>query len=186
MLIDFVTWSPNISPVSHKKLQPVQSMTAQLITKLLTHILIHLYQLWNLVPFSASLPVPPLVLLSLNYLVGKMVLASSGRVWVEAGCPSAGVLFNIKRNSKKRFKYAVRRLKCRKEFLIREKFACAFAARKKDKFWSEVRRLNHVKKSCAPSVDGTSNAQHIADLFSSRFSGVLNKHSSPSYDIPYF
>ena len=102
------------------------------------------------------------------------------RVWVEAGCPSAGVLFNIKRNAKKRFKYAVRRLKHRKEFLIREKFACAFAARNKDKFWSEVRRLNHVKMSCAPSVDGTSNAQHIADLFSSRFSGVLNKHSSPS------
>ena len=56
------------------------------------------------------------------------------RVWVEAGCPSAGVLFNIKRNVKKRFKYAVRRLKHRKEFLIREKFACAFAARNKDKF----------------------------------------------------
>ena len=37
------------------------------------------------------------------------------KVWVEAGCPSAGVLFNIKRNTKSRFKYAVRRLKRRKE-----------------------------------------------------------------------
>jgi hypothetical protein len=41
-------------------------VATQPITKLLTHLLIHLYQLWNLVAFSASLPVPPLVLLSLN------------------------------------------------------------------------------------------------------------------------
>ena len=99
------------------------------------------------------------------------------RVWVEAGYPSAGILFNIKRNAKLRLKYAVRRLKRRKDFLVREKLARAFAARKKYKFWSEVRRLNHVKKSCAPSIDGTSNIQQIADLFSSKFAGILNKHS---------
>ena len=58
------------------------------------------------------------------------------------------------------------------------KLARAFAARKKYKFWSEVRRLNHVKKFCAPSIDGTSNIQQIADLFSSKFAGMLNKHSS--------
>ena len=100
-----------------------------------------------------------------------------GRGWV-AIYPSAGVLFNIKRNAKLRFKYAVRRLKRRKYFLIREKLARAFAARKKHKFWSDIRRLNHVKKSCAPSIDGTSNIQQIADLFSSKFAGFLNKHSS--------
>ena len=106
------------------------------------------------------------------------LLASGlGRGWV-AIYPSAGVLFNIKRNAKLRFKYAVRRLKRRKDFLIREKLARAFAARKKHKFWSDIRRLNHVKKSCAPSIDGTSNIQQIADLFSSKFAGILNKHSS--------
>ena len=102
------------------------------------------------------------------------------RVWVEAGCPSAGVLFNIKRKAKTRFKYAVRRLKRRRDFLVREKLSCAFTARNKQKFWSEVRRLNHVKKSYAPSIDGISDPPHIADLFSSKFAGILNKHSNPS------
>ena len=74
-----------------------------------------------------------------------------------------------------RFKYAVRRLKRRKDFLICEKLARAFAARKKNKFWSEVRRLNHVNKSCAPSIDGTSNIQQIADFVSSKLAGI---HSS--------
>ena len=40
--------------------------------------------------------------------------------------------------------------------------------------------MNHVKKSCAPSIDGISDPPHIADLFSSNFAGILNKHSSPS------
>ena len=102
------------------------------------------------------------------------------RVWVEAGCPSPGVPFNIKRKAKTRFKYAVRRLKRRRDFLVREKLACAFTARNKQKFWSEVRHLNHVKKSYAPSIDGISDPPHIADLFSSKFAGILNKHSSPS------
>ena len=54
-------------------------------------------------------------------------------------------LVEFSRNAKKRLKYGICRLKCRREFLVREKFACAFAARKKDKFLSEVRRLHHVK-----------------------------------------
>ena len=107
-------------------------------------------------------------------------------VSVEAGCPTAGVLFNIKRNAKRRFKYAVCRLRRRKEFLIREKFACSFAARKKDRFWSEVRWLNHVKKSCVPSVDGICGTQHIADLFSSKFESLLNNFhlQTPTFTHP--
>ena len=103
------------------------------------------------------------------------------KVWVEAGCPSAGVLFNIKRNTESRFKYAVRRqLKRRKEYLIRE-FCSSFTSREKDQFWCEVRQLNRVRKSIAPCVDGVTGAQHIANLFSSRFESLLNKHppSSP-------
>ena len=32
------------------------------------------------------------------------------RVWVEAGYPTSGVLFQIKKNAKSRYKYEVRRL----------------------------------------------------------------------------
>ena len=56
---------------------PLRNFNPWLISKLLTCILIHLYKIWNLVPFLASLLIPLLLLLSLNYLVGKMVLASS-------------------------------------------------------------------------------------------------------------
>ena len=100
------------------------------------------------------------------------------KVWVEAGRPSAGVLFNIKHNTKSRFKYAVLSLKCRKEHLIREKFARSFTSQKKDQFWCEVRWLNRVRKSIAPC--GGTGAQHIANLFSSRFESLFNKHPPSS------
>ena len=79
------------------------------------------------------------------------------RVWVEAGYPCSVVLLIIKRYAKKRFKYAVRRLIRIRDYLVWEKLASAFSTRDKNRFWSEVRRLNHVRKSSAPSIDNTSD-----------------------------
>ena len=67
------------------------------------------------------------VRLLIALLTGKMVLVNSEttnfwhKVWLEAGSPSSGVLFHIKRRAKSRYKYAVRRLKRRHHFILREK-----------------------------------------------------------------
>ena len=100
------------------------------------------------------------------------------KVWVEAGCRSSGVLFAIERSAKSRFKYEVRRLKRKKDSLLRQRIASSFSSRRKDQFRREVRRLNHVRKPIAPYVDGISGAQNIANMFSSRFKCLFNKHSS--------
>jgi hypothetical protein len=52
------------------------------------------------------------------------------RLWIEAGCPSSGVLHSIKKSSKSRFKYEMRRLKRREHHLRNEKFVAALAANK--------------------------------------------------------
>ena len=41
------------------------------------------------------------------------------RVWCEAGCPSASVLAEMKKHTKSRYKYAIRRVKHRRETIIR-------------------------------------------------------------------
>ena len=103
------------------------------------------------------------------------------KVWVEAGRPSSGALFNIKREAKRSFKSSVRRLKRRQQYLVRDKLAKSFASKKKDTFWSEVKRLKSAKNSsCSPVVDGISGAMNIANLFSSKFKNLLNKHPSSS------
>ena len=54
------------------------------------------------------------------------------KVWIEAGCPSSGVLHS-------RFKYEVRRLKRREHHLHNEKLIAALAANKSKDFWKDIK-----------------------------------------------
>ena len=49
------------------------------------------------------------------------------RIWSDSGCPSSGVLFQIKKNAKSRYKYEVRRLKRSQRTLLQTKIAFSFA-----------------------------------------------------------
>ena len=48
------------------------------------------------------------------------------KIWHEAGCPSNGVLFQLKKHAKARYKYAVRRLRRKQDQLRSRKMAEAF------------------------------------------------------------
>ena len=106
------------------------------------------------------------------------------KVWVEAGCPTAGVLSQIKRNAKSRFKYAVRRLRRRKDHVIRDKFPRSFAQGKGSQFWRTVKQFNRVNCSSSPVIDGVSENSSICNIFSSKYENLLNKHPSGSESVP--
>ncbi len=106
------------------------------------------------------------------------------RVWLDAGCPSSGVLFQIKRKSKLRYKYEVRRLKRRQLFIRRRKMASAFASSSSRDFWSEVKRINrkpggHVSVS---TIDGVSGDSNISELWSNKLQLLLNSRDTRSRD----
>ena len=104
------------------------------------------------------------------------------RLWEDAGHPSSGVLFQIKKNTKTRYKYEIRHLKRRQNVLLQDKFASLFASKKKDDFRSQIRQLNRSRPSPASSVDNVSGDVNIANLFASKFANVLNSNSSSSRD----
>ena len=85
---------------------------------------------------------------------------------MEAACPSSGVLSNIRRKTKARYKFAVRRIKRRKHFIIREKLAYSREQKNAREFWDVVNRnIKSKHSSPAPIVDGISGDKEIADLF---------------------
>ncbi len=98
------------------------------------------------------------------------------RVWRDAGAPSAGVLFQIYCRAKSRFKYEVRRLRCRKIFIQRNKMANALASSTSRDFWKEVHRIHKHPRSCGsvPTVDGVSGDTHISELWSAKLQTLLN------------
>ena len=94
------------------------------------------------------------------------------RVWMEAGCPSSGVLSNIR---KARYKFAVHRIKRRKYFIIREKLAYSREHKNAREFWDVVNRnIKSKHSSPAPIVDGISEDKEIADLLALNLKNLLN------------
>ena len=82
--------------------------------------------------------------------------------------------------AKSMYKYAVCSLKHRQQFLLQDKLAHSFAKRRKDRFWSDVMRLNNSSGSnCVPVLDGISGSRN---MLASKFEGLLNKYSSSSRD----
>ena len=99
------------------------------------------------------------------------------KIWKEAGYPSSGVLSQIKKNVKRRYRYAVRRLIRRQNHLLQKKLATSFARKNKSSFWSDIRKLNSSSPSRPPVIDGVLGSKNIADLFASNLKNTLNTHS---------
>ena len=98
------------------------------------------------------------------------------KVWEEAGCPSSGFLFNIKKNAKSRYKYAVRRIKRRQNHLV-----CHNPSLKRGRIlFGQLSRVlpKHI-------------SQHVLLLWmvsvmgASKLSNLLNTHSHTCRDSLY-
>ena len=90
------------------------------------------------------------------------------KLWCDSGCPTSGVLFQIKKHSKKRFKYEVRRLKRQQEHIRREQLGDALSQSRYNDFWRVV--CNAAKSSkgastTSPCVDHCSCNADIANAF---------------------
>ena len=97
------------------------------------------------------------------------------KLWVDAGSPSAGVLFQLKKRAHRRYKYAVRRVRRKEEYLKRTRLAEALLNDPNRNFWSEVRRfVGHHKSVPTSAVDGVSGPENIANLWCSHFKQLYN------------
>ena len=113
----------------------------------------------------------------------KECTAVSSDTRIKAGCPSAGVLHQIKRAAKSRYKYEVRRLTCRAQYIRREKMAAALASHNSNSFWHQVHCVNHSKRTSPVSaVDGVSGAQSISQLFFAKLHGILKSRDCFEHD----
>ena len=80
------------------------------------------------------------------------------RVWTEAGSPESGVLFQIKKHVKSRYKYEIRELKRREEYIKNQKLSSTFSKSSTKQFWKEVKRIRNSGNiaSAASVIDGVS------------------------------
>ena len=97
------------------------------------------------------------------------------KIWKKCGCPSSGVLSTIKKNTKSRYKYEVRRLKRQADHIKCEKLAEAWCNSDSKDFWSLVRQSRgNSKFSGCHVIDGLTADDDISNMFSSKISSLLN------------
>ncbi len=106
------------------------------------------------------------------------------RVWCEAGSPSAGVLTQLKKASKRRYKYEVRRLKRRRLLITRNRMASALANSNSRNFWKEVKNINRSSSHNlrVPVVDGVHGDTDIALHFANKLKNLLSSDSAADRD----
>ena len=99
------------------------------------------------------------------------------RMWTECGCPSNGVLSQIRKRTKTRYKYAVRSAKRRKDHTVSRKISSALSNRNNRLFWKEIKRIKLAssgKQAPSPIIDGLIKVADITNNFSSKLGSILN------------
>ena len=92
-------------------------------------------------------------------------------IWVELGCPRAGIVSELRRKTKNAYKYAVRRVMRRKTHIHNNKIAMALSNKNHAAFWREVKIKKSSHGSLSKLVDGLHD---IAESFKNKFQQLLN------------
>jgi len=95
-------------------------------------------------------------------------------IWVDSGCPRSGILFELRKQTKKAYKYAVRQVKRRQLHIASQKLGTALSSANFRSFWKQVKGMKSSPPSASPVVDGCSNDSNITKNFRAKLANLLN------------
>ena len=104
-----------------------------------------------------------------------MKVYSGIKVWRAAGCPEVGELYEINRQAKMQYKYAVRRLKRAAHNIKKEKLLTGLLDGGLDIF-QEIKKFRGKTSTVSSSVDGHTEADDISNHFANIYSVLYQKH----------
>ena len=132
-------------------------------------------QLLECIKIGASLTLP--VLTVCCFLTYSVVCLWSSNLC----CP-----IQTKKNSKKRYKYEVRRLRRQREFKNRKRLGMALLCHPNKDFWKQVQNISKSSKrptSSASVIDGCSFDADISNAFATKLKALLNADDSYTIKI---
>ena len=105
-------------------------------------------------------------------------------VWVSADKPNSGTLFQIKKNTKYKYKLAVRQAFANYEHQYDDELYKHFLSKRLLDFWkswSKKFRRNAVNDVF---IDGSNDSKVVADAFAKHFSDVYNTKRATNTEVP--
>lgn len=105
--------------------------------------------------------------------------------WAIAGRPRQGPVFEYKKLTNARYKYAIRFI-CKNEQAMRaDSMAKKLIGSNVNDFWKEVRVLNNCKTSLPCTVEGISGPEEIAEVWRQHYSTLFNCIHTDLYKVEH-
>lgn len=101
------------------------------------------------------------------------------KIWQDCGRPRSGPVADSMRKTRASYHYAIRISKRNETCIIRERIAGSLLTNNLRDFWLEVKRIRSSRAPSSKIIDGLSEANKIAELFTSKYCHLYN---SVTYD----
>ena len=95
-------------------------------------------------------------------------------LWVSAGKPTSGQLFNDRKNARYKYHWAIKQVKKNKESIILNKTAHQLTHKSFNEFYKTIKKLKGNTKVSATVIDNKCTEEDIADNFRSIYSSLYN------------
>ena len=95
-------------------------------------------------------------------------------VWTECGRPTEGAIVDLYKSCKRRYHYAVRRIRRQERALRNAQMAEHISNNNTRDFWREVSKIKPRSKAIPPHIDGLTDNMDICDSFAKRYKTLYN------------
>ena len=95
-------------------------------------------------------------------------------MWLGAGRPRNGHIFDLHMRTKARCKYAIRFIKRNEKQMRKESLAKKLSTLDNSSFWKEVRHMNNCNTPLPTTIDGVTGEANIAGVWRKHFEDLLN------------
>ena len=101
------------------------------------------------------------------------------RIWKENGSPAAGLLFDLRKSTRKKYHAALKQVRAEEERIQASRMADALLSSGQRNLWTEVRKIRASQKKRLATVVDDHRDEDICSLFSEKYKCLYN---SVSYD----
>ena len=93
-------------------------------------------------------------------------------IWKENDRPKNGIIFEIRKNTRSDYHKAIKELSRENNMINKNKIAHALSNGQTNKFWTEIKKVNHSKCLISSAMDGTNGDSNVCNVFKVKFSSL--------------
>ena len=104
-------------------------------------------------------------------------------LWKDSGCAKQGPIFELKKRTNARFKYALRFIKNNEDTMRGNSLASKLKNNRVEDFWKEVKIINNCRTPLPTNIEGVVGSDKIVELFRKNYCDLFNCVQDSRYDV---